>query len=275
MHVDINDKPRHSPGKDGIGSGKGLFRRRVVFELDAEQLPVLEAAERRHGTKREALIAALAAEASAAEVAERADRAEKALAKAERSAKGSSAKQKESATKLERELAAARRKLAVREQELAQLRTGAGRPRRSSTASWNASKRQSKSLRTRPKSSPSERSIGSSAIAARSGFPLRNGTGKRRRTAEAMPTTTHAASTVRHPGQLQLAGSARQLSQSEPPKRSFGAARADLRSLRWRGRPTSGNGGKRSPAPSAVRFASGRFAIQPWARRSGMANCMQ
>jgi DNA repair exonuclease SbcCD ATPase subunit len=51
------------PGqKPGAAPAEGLFRRRVVFELTSEQLPLLEAAEDRHGSKRSALVAALEAE---------------------------------------------------------------------------------------------------------------------------------------------------------------------------------------------------------------------
>ncbi len=41
------------------------LRRRVIVELTPEELPLLEAAERRHGTKRAAILAGLRAEATA------------------------------------------------------------------------------------------------------------------------------------------------------------------------------------------------------------------
>lgn len=46
----------------------GRFRRRVVFELTAEELPLLVAAERRHGSKRAGIIAGLGAIADADEL---------------------------------------------------------------------------------------------------------------------------------------------------------------------------------------------------------------
>jgi hypothetical protein len=59
-----------------------LLRRRVVFELSAEQMPLLEKAERRHGSKRKALIAALAADAAAERVQEEASVLREELAQA-------------------------------------------------------------------------------------------------------------------------------------------------------------------------------------------------
>ena len=74
--MDTNDMHADTRGKAGKSTGKDLFRRRIVFELDADQLPLLEAAQERHGSKRAALIAALLAEASAVGLAERAEAAE-------------------------------------------------------------------------------------------------------------------------------------------------------------------------------------------------------
>lgn len=62
------------------------LRRRVIFELDPGQLPLLEKAKERHGSTRAALIAALGTEAEAQELRDRLKEAEERLAKAERSA---------------------------------------------------------------------------------------------------------------------------------------------------------------------------------------------
>lgn len=121
MYVDTNDIHAGNRGKDGIDPGKDLFRRRIVFELDADQLPLLEAAQTRHGSKRAALIAALRAEADVVELTERAETAEAALAQAKSAAKGSSAAKEKAAKKLERDLEATRKQLAGREAELAKL----------------------------------------------------------------------------------------------------------------------------------------------------------
>lgn len=59
--MDIHQQPGRSPAY-------ALFRRRVVFELTADELPLLEAAEARHGSKRKALIAALSAQARVADL---------------------------------------------------------------------------------------------------------------------------------------------------------------------------------------------------------------
>jgi hypothetical protein len=112
VHVDTNEKPGQSPGKRTESPGKGLFRRRVVFELDAAQLPLLETAEARHGSKRAALIAALGVERSAAELLGRAERAEAQLVEQQQGAEEAKKGEDDGQAKLERELAAARKKLA-------------------------------------------------------------------------------------------------------------------------------------------------------------------
>src|SRR4051812_33298866 len=97
-------KARQSPAESPVDR---FFRRRVVIELTADELPLLDAAQTRHGTKRRALVAALSAEAKLEQL-------EQALADAERAAiaaaKGAGrAKQATAAAdaKLERDLAAA------------------------------------------------------------------------------------------------------------------------------------------------------------------------
>ncbi len=122
MHVDTHDIHAGIRGKGGLSHGKDLFRRRIVFELDASQLPLLEAAEERHGSKRAALVAALHAEAAIGELTERAEAAEAALAKAKGAAKGSAATKEKAAKKLEGDLEATKKELAARERALAKLR---------------------------------------------------------------------------------------------------------------------------------------------------------
>lgn len=64
------------------------LRRRVVFELREAELPLLDAAEARHGTKRAGIVAALAAAAGAAECQARLEEAERALVAATAAARG-------------------------------------------------------------------------------------------------------------------------------------------------------------------------------------------
>ena len=115
VHVDTNEKP----GQSRHSAGKEPFRRRVVFELDAEQLPLLEAAEARHGSKRAALIAALATEGGAAELLERAERAEAQVAQHAQGTETAKKGEAEDQAKLKRELAAAKKKLSKAEDALA------------------------------------------------------------------------------------------------------------------------------------------------------------
>jgi hypothetical protein len=107
MRMDMHEMPGHR----GDSTGKGLLRRRVVFELAPEQLPLLEAAQERHGSKRAALIAALEAEAVAAEPGRR----EKSKGKGKADAPA----------RRERELAELKEQLAEREAELQDLRARA------------------------------------------------------------------------------------------------------------------------------------------------------
>ncbi len=127
VHVDTNEKPGLSHGKGADSPGIGLFRRRVVFELDAEQLPLLEAAEARHGSKRAALIAALAADGSAVELLERTERAEAQVAKHHRGSEAAKKGKAEDQAKLKQELAAAKKKLAKSEKDLAKEREHGGK----------------------------------------------------------------------------------------------------------------------------------------------------
>lgn len=107
-------------GEPGQSGARGSLRRRVVFELEEGQLPLLEAAEARHGSKRAALLAALGAEADAEELRGRAEDAEAELARHKQGA-GEAGKGKEEA-KLKRALAAAEKRLTKAEDALAAAR---------------------------------------------------------------------------------------------------------------------------------------------------------
>src|SRR6266852_3480172 len=114
--MSMHDDAGHSRARAGPA---GLFRRRVIFEITSEQLPLLDAAEARHGSKRAALLAALQAE-------QRVDELQAALAKAEKKA-GSDQKAKERRgaqqrkdhARLERQLKAGEKKLVDAEAKLA------------------------------------------------------------------------------------------------------------------------------------------------------------
>ena len=91
------------------------LRRRVVFELSEQELPLLDAAEVRHGTKRAGIVAALAAAAGAAELEARLAEAERALAAATAAARERTGEEKGRAGG--RELTEARQALAEAERQ--------------------------------------------------------------------------------------------------------------------------------------------------------------
>jgi hypothetical protein len=95
-----------------------VFRRRVVFELTVDQLPLLDAAEARHGSKRQALLAALQAETRVEQLEQEVVAAQAALAKRERAA----ASPAKSDAKLAPEHVAARDELRQARAELKRLR---------------------------------------------------------------------------------------------------------------------------------------------------------
>jgi phage-related minor tail protein len=101
------------------------MRRRVVFELTVEQLPLLEAAQARHGSKRAALLAALEAEARVEELERAARQGERAAAKHERNAKREDGAQAKQLAKLQAALKTAERKAADAERRLDQAITSA------------------------------------------------------------------------------------------------------------------------------------------------------
>jgi hypothetical protein len=101
------------------------FRRRVVVELTADELPLLEAAEARHGSKRGALIAALVAEGRVEELERARADAERAAAAHATSARRDTQASSKAQAKLERELHAARKQLDKQKAELARERARA------------------------------------------------------------------------------------------------------------------------------------------------------
>jgi hypothetical protein len=114
VHVcmSIQDEP-------GSSQARRLFRRRVVFELTEEQIPLLEAAEARHGSKRQALVAALEAAGRVEELERAAAKAERELAKASQQTEREQAKTGKQDAKLRRELETLRKELERREADLA------------------------------------------------------------------------------------------------------------------------------------------------------------
>jgi hypothetical protein len=103
-----------------------LLRRRVIFELTADQLPLLEAAERRHGSKRRALIAALEADTEIDQLRAAAAIAERAAEKEGAGERRAAAQRSKATDKLERDLKDAQATLAARERELTRLEGSAG-----------------------------------------------------------------------------------------------------------------------------------------------------
>jgi hypothetical protein len=126
MHMDTNRKPGQKPPLPGQSPPRGTLRRRVVFELEEHQLPILEGAEARHGSKRAALLAALQAETGATELIERAERAEAELTRQSRRAQKAKKGKTEAESKLRRELDTATRKLAKAEAALSEARQEGG-----------------------------------------------------------------------------------------------------------------------------------------------------
>ena len=113
--MSMHEKPGLSPGS---ARANGL-RRRIVFELEPGQLPMLEEAERRHGSKRAALLAALAAEAQVQESGARAEEPKAQASKQDKKAERKLAEQAKEIAKLKRDLASEKKTLAERESELA------------------------------------------------------------------------------------------------------------------------------------------------------------
>ena len=129
------NRPRSEPGKAGSDPGTEPVRRRVIFELRLEELPLLQAAERRHGSKRSALVAALAAEDKRGEL-------EQALAQAA-----------ERATELERQLERERKRAAEQTAKAARERKQLGqaetRAQRAQAGEQGASKQARSAARER------------------------------------------------------------------------------------------------------------------------------
>jgi hypothetical protein len=119
--MSIQRKPGKTPASPGkSATGVAGLRRRIVLELTVEELPLMEAAETRHGSKRAALLAALAGLARAEELERDLAEAKDLLAvQAEQGERATHAAGRDAA-KLARELKSAQGALARAEHELAE-----------------------------------------------------------------------------------------------------------------------------------------------------------
>lgn len=119
--MSIHRKPGHTPAFAGVSG----LRRRVIFELDPEQLPLLDAVRERHSSTRAALIAALEAEGELTELRERLEQAEQRAEKAEKEKAARAAKRQKddgAAKRLTEQLAGAKGRAADLEAELKEAR---------------------------------------------------------------------------------------------------------------------------------------------------------
>ena len=91
----------------GNSQGTSRLRRRIVFELSVEQLPLLDQAEARHGSKRAALLAALEAQALVDELQAKVAELERALVEQASAGTDNATHAKKAIAKLERDLGAA------------------------------------------------------------------------------------------------------------------------------------------------------------------------
>jgi hypothetical protein len=128
--MSIHPKPRKtpaSPGKSATSTGAARLRRRIVFELTVEELPLMDVAEARHGSKRAALLAALASLSHAEQLAR--DLAEMKDLLAVQGEQGERATQAadRDAAKLERDFKSAQAALARAERDLAEARAASER----------------------------------------------------------------------------------------------------------------------------------------------------
>jgi hypothetical protein len=114
-----------SPAEPGTSPASRLLRRRVVFELTEQQLPLLHAAEARHGSKRAALLAALEAETRLDAVEKELTAAQRALTKTNAAVTRESGRDDKAKARLERELKQARAALKQAEADLASARDDA------------------------------------------------------------------------------------------------------------------------------------------------------
>ena len=116
--------------KPGISQAPPGFRRRVIFELTIEELPLLDQAQARHGTKRQALLAALHADQRIQELEAAATQANQAAQTAQAKVSKTQGQGQKSEAKLRSELTAAQKTLAARERELAAVKDQAASRRR-------------------------------------------------------------------------------------------------------------------------------------------------
>jgi hypothetical protein len=108
------------------GDAGALMRRRVVFEVTADQLPLLEAAERRHGSKRAALVAALDAEARVEGLEQAARQVDCAAAKKDQNAERTDGAHAKQLAKLQAALKAAEKQAADAQRRLDHATAAAG-----------------------------------------------------------------------------------------------------------------------------------------------------
>lgn len=118
---------KQEPGKAVAGPGPSGLRRRIVLELTVDELPLMEAAETRHGSKRGALLAALASEARVEELEQELARVARDLAAGRKQAQRSSRATAKDAEALGHELKDARASLARAERDLAKALQDAAR----------------------------------------------------------------------------------------------------------------------------------------------------
>jgi len=132
-YVSMQRKPRKTPagpGNSATSTGVVGLRRRIVFELTVEELPLMDVAEARHGSKRAALLAALASLARAEELERDLAEAKDLLAvQAEQGERATHAAGRDAA-KLARALESAQGALARVERELAEARAAGERSTR-------------------------------------------------------------------------------------------------------------------------------------------------
>lgn len=117
-------KPANTPAEGGAAFPEPL-RRRVIFELRLEELPLLQAAERRHGTKRAALVKALEAENECEALANRLAEGEARIAELEQALSAEQGRAGAAASEREKEQERTKAVLAKAEKELSRERAGA------------------------------------------------------------------------------------------------------------------------------------------------------
>jgi hypothetical protein len=132
-YMSMQGRPRKSPasqGKSATSTGAAGLRRRIVFELTVEELPLMDVAEARHGSKRAALLAALASLARAEELECDLIEAKHLLAAQGEQGERAAEAADRGGAKLARDLKSAQAALARGERELAEARAASERSMR-------------------------------------------------------------------------------------------------------------------------------------------------